>query len=150
MNPLKKLLVEQIQNTLGEKRTAIKQSINSARESRDNETKSSVGDKYETSRAMMQMEMEKNQARLTDVETQIISIGKIDIQKEFKKAEFGSWVETSAGNYFISVAFGKVCIQAISVYCISLFSPMGKALSGKRAGEKIVFREEEIIVNAIY
>ncbi|MBN1987134.1 MAG: GreA/GreB family elongation factor [Prolixibacteraceae bacterium] len=150
MNPLKKLLVEQIQNSLGEKMTAIKQNINSARESRDNETKSSVGDKYETSRAMMQMEVEKNQARLTDVESQLASLVKIDLQKKFKKAEFGSWVETSAGNYFISVAFGKANIQDISVYCISPFSPMGKALLGKRAGEKILFRGEEMIVHAIY
>ena len=40
------------------------QAMKAAQESRDNETKSSVGDKYETGRAMMQGAQERNKVQL--------------------------------------------------------------------------------------
>jgi hypothetical protein len=47
---------------LTKKSAIVKTEIQLAIESRDNETKSNVGDKYETTREMMQLEIEKNMA----------------------------------------------------------------------------------------
>lgn len=128
---------------------SIKQSIQLAKESRDNETKSSVGDKYETGRAMVQFEIEKYQVQAVKAENQKNDLAKIDCQKNFNKVEFGSLVYTTQGNYFISIAFGKIVVNEIEFFCLSLASPIGKLLHTKTTGDKINFQQKEVILEKI-
>jgi transcription elongation GreA/GreB family factor len=44
---------------------------------------------------------------------------------------------------------GKIEIEDEAIYCISLISPIGKALQNKKAGEKIDFQGKEILVTKI-
>ena len=66
MDPLaiKAALVAQLLQHLEQNIAETEQAIASAKESRDNESKSSAGDKYETGRAMMQIELENNGRQL--------------------------------------------------------------------------------------
>lgn len=116
-----------------------RQAIISAKESRDNETKSSVGDKFETGRTLMQMEVEKNRVQLNITEKLKAELSKIDIHRSFNKVEFGSLVKTNQNNYFISAALGKIELADEVYFCISLASPIGKLLQNKRVGNTVVF-----------
>ena len=49
------------------------------------ETKSSAGDKHETGRAMLQLEMEKTSQQLIGIKQMISILDKIDISKKSKK-----------------------------------------------------------------
>ena len=142
----KSLVINRLKEAIDEKSAIVKNEIQLAIETRDNETKSNVGDKFETTREMMQLEIEKNVVQLNKYELQKNELLKIDINKSHKKVELGSLVFTNGGNYFISIGLGKIEVENEPVYCISLISPIGKALQSKKAGEKINFQGKEISI----
>jgi hypothetical protein len=61
---IKKQILYKIIEIIDNRIESTKIALAAAKESRDNETKCSVGDKYETSRTMMQLEVEKNRVLL--------------------------------------------------------------------------------------
>lgn len=146
----KEEIINEIIRQLDDRISFLKQSIQAAKESRDNETKSSVGDKYETGRAMVQMELEKNQVQLNKTETLKSSLTKIAIDKPSKQVEFGSFVQTTQGQYFIAIPFGKVEVNGSPVFCISMVSPIGQILAGKRAADRVSFQGKEIEIQEIH
>lgn len=146
----KEEIINEIIRQLDDRISFLKQSIQAAKESRDNETKSSVGDKYETGRAMVQMELEKNQVQLNKTETLKSSLTKIAIDKPSKQVEFGSFVRTTQGQYFIAIPFGKVEVNGSPVFCISMASPIGQILAGKRAAARVSFQGKEIEIQEIH
>jgi transcription elongation GreA/GreB family factor len=146
---LKALIVKRLIKVIDEKAAIVKNEIQLAIETRDNETKSNVGDKYETTREMMQLEIEKNALQLNKYELQKNELLKIDMYKTPEKVELGSLVFTKENTYFISIGLGKIEIEDEAIYCISLISPIGKALQNKKAGEKIDFQGKEILVTKI-
>ncbi len=143
---IKEKLYQQILNILDKKIDAAKLAIEAAKESRDNETKCSVGDKYETGRTMMQLEVEKNRVQLNKTLNTKKELAQIDLKRKFEKVEYGSLVITSQGNYFISMGIGKLEVDNGHYYCISLASPVGKLLKGKKIGEKIQLQGREIAI----
>ncbi|MCK3685090.1 GreA/GreB family elongation factor [Maribellus sp. YY47] len=147
---IKPLIIEKLNEVIQEKIMLLTKAISGAKESRDNETKSSVGDKYETGRAMVQMEMEKTQAQLSLIENQKASLSRIDLNRNFSTVEFGSLVKTNLGTYFISIAFGKIETGDETVFCLSPVSPVGKALAGKKAGDKVMFQGKSIEIRTIH
>lgn len=150
MSELKQLTLTQIMQIINERIESAKLAIASAKESRDNETKSSVGDKYETGRAMMQMELEKNRVQLNKVLRIKNELEQIDPHKKYNRVEFGSLVKASNGSYFISTAIGKLNITDNTIYSISLASPIGKLLYNKKAGDKFKFQGKEISILEIW
>ena len=141
-------LYTQLQAMLESKVAATKEAIEAAKESRDNETKSTAGDKYETGRAMMQIEMEKNEVQLRNALNLQNELSQINIQKECIKVEQGSLVSTNYGNYFISIGLGKI-EGTENAYAISLASPIGMLLKDKTVGDKILFQGREFAIGDI-
>lgn len=133
-------LIDKIKTILEEKIETLNKSIASARESQANDTKSSAGDKFETGRSMIQMEIAKNEAQLHKTQLMKHELGKIDCNKKLETVQFGSVVETNSGSYFISLPLGKVELEKTSLFCISLASPIGQTLQGKQVGDKVEFQ----------
>lgn len=119
------------------------------RESRDNESKSSAGDKYETGRAMAQIELDKLQQQLQNQMELQAELLKIKPEVETEKVGFGSLVETSNGIYFISIGMGKVMLDDTSFYAISLASPLGQALKGAQKGDTLTFNRDNIQIISV-
>jgi hypothetical protein len=128
---------------------AIEETLASIRESRDNEMKSSAGDKYETGRAMMQIEEDKNRIQLAQALEVKNELQKLDIDKKTMRIENGSLVYTNAGIYFISIGIGKVELEEQLYYCVSRLSPVGQKLIGKRTGDEIEFNGNQIRIVTI-
>lgn len=123
--------------------------IQNAMESRDNETKSTAGDKYETGRTMVQFELEKNMEQLNKAILLKNELAQINLHGKFEKAEFGSIVKTTHDNYFISVGLGKINAGNDVFYAVSLASPIGKILNNKKVGDEVNFLEKKIIITEI-
>ena len=130
---------------LEQKIKVAKESVSCIQEARNNETKSSAGDKYETSREMMQAELDKQSLLLQQFIHQKNVFLKIQKTKPSEKIDFGSWVETNQGNYLIAVGVGKVR----DAFVISLASPLGIALKGQKRGDKISFQNKEYKIRII-
>ena len=120
-----------------------------AKESRDSETKSTVGDKYETGRAMAQIEIQKLEGQVAKIQQMQRELTMVDLSMEYKTASFGAWVETSQGNYFLSIGIGKVVLEGETAFVISMASPIGKLLQGKQVGDVVVFQGNEIRIVSI-
>ncbi len=146
---IKVQIYDQIKTILEAKASAAKLAIASAKESRDNDTKGSAGDKYETGRAMMQMEMDKSEMQLSKALSQISELSKIDLNRQYQKVEFGSLVLSSQGNYFISIGIGKIEVENTIYYAISLASPIGALLNKKSIGSVVSFQGKEITIKDI-
>ena len=130
---------------LEQKIKIAQESVSYIQEARNNETKSSAGDKYETSRAMMQAELDKQSLLLQQFIQQKNVFLKIQKTKPSGKIDFGSWVETNHGNYLIAVGIGKIR----EAFVISLASPLGMALKGLRIGDKTIFQNKEYKIKII-
>lgn len=126
------------------------QTIASAMESRNNDTKSSAGDKFETGREMIQMEINNNEIQLNKAHILQQELSKIDLHKISEKIEPGSLVITNHENYFISVAMGKIMVDDQTYYAISLASPIGLLLSGKRKGDQVSFQNRTLEIQELY
>ena len=61
---IKKALQGALHHKIEEQLASLRKAISSIEESKLNETKSSAGDKFETGRAMMQMEQDKTESQL--------------------------------------------------------------------------------------
>lgn len=105
----------------------------------NNDTKSSMGDKYETGREMLQQEINNLQVQLNEVLKQQdflkTSFDKLRMTKKFDKAEKGAIVKTEKGLFFISVSLGEINFDNQKIICISPESPLAKAMNGKLKGE---------------
>jgi len=146
---LKGLVYHKILEELDRKIEVIRASITSAKDSRNNDTKSSAGDKYETGREMMQIEIEKNEVLLSQTAKQRKELARIDITEEFNKVAFGSLVVTDKGTYFISIGIGKIQIDDQTCYAISLASPIGGLLKDKAVGDEVQFQGRAFSIKAI-
>ncbi len=126
-----------------------KRILNDLQEAKSNETKSSVGDKYETGRTMLQIEEEKMKTQLNNAQSQNQLIELIDPKEEHDKSQFGSLVFTNKGNYFVSIAFGKMTINNVSYYCISTGSPIAQLILGLVAKDIFHFNNQEFKIEKV-
>jgi len=100
----------------------------------NNDTKSSMGDKYETGREMLQQEINNLQVQLNEVLKQQNFLNTI-LPKSCEKAERGAVVKTEKGLFFISVSLGEITVEGQKIICISPESPLAKAMNEKKEGD---------------
>lgn len=140
---IKEKLYKILQERIDEKIRILKESISFAKESRDADTKSSAGDKYETGREMIQAEINKSEQGLGNLIAQKTELSKLNLKKQYSKVELGSIIITDKGNYFIATAFGKIRIEDKDYYSISAASPIAKCFWNKKIGDKLKFQNRE-------
>ena len=129
----KSILLQLIKFKLSEKIENFEKLIAETRAS-SNDTKSSMGDKYETGREMLQQEINNLQVQLNEILKQKDFL-KTVLPKPNDKAEKGAIVKTEKGLFFISVSLGEVKVESEKIICISPESPLAKAMNGKLKGE---------------
>ena len=142
---IKQQLIEHCQGFVQRKRDTITKSIASHKNDLYTETKSSAGDKHETGRAMIQLEMEKSGQQLVVVSEMEMVLERIQIERVSNIVKLGSLVETSKGTYFLAISIGQVAIEENLFLVVSPQSPIGKQLLGKKANEIIPFNSAVIV-----
>lgn len=135
---------------LNEKIIALKQQADDLQQSIASETKSSVGDKYETSRAMLHLEQEKNNHHLREAQDQRSVLHSLERHIPGEKVTAGSLVKTNKGWFFISGAFGKTNLDIGIVMAISSVSPLGKSLTDHKVNDSIKVLETTYLIEDIY
>jgi hypothetical protein len=146
----KQKLIQACSDYLKDKINSLNTIINEVSESSNSESKSSAGDKHETSKAMMQLEIEKLGTQLKKAELQLAEFEKINFNKNFQSIEQGCLVETNKGHFLIASSIGKITVDYQIVFVISSKSPLALAFSGKQQKNKVSFNGTEYLINAIY
>jgi len=142
---IKKKLYEACLLFVDEKYNTVTSIIESNKKALFSETKSSAGDKHETGRAMLQLEMEKASQQLAVIIEMKEVLAKIEIQKISEIICLGCLIKTSKANYYLAISVGKITIENTDYYAVSTNSPIGKQLLGKSIGDSIPFNEAEIL-----
>jgi len=127
----------------------VHQIIRSNQNALVSETKSSAGDKHETGRAMLQLEMEKAGQQLAAVDEMRVVLSKIKDMEHSKVIKLGSLVITDHANYFLAISAGQIKISNIMFYAVSPVSPIGKLLLGKTEGDDFNFNQK-IVIQEVY
>ncbi|MDV3859090.1 hypothetical protein CMT88_13420 [Elizabethkingia anophelis] len=130
----KEYLLEQVRTLAQEKVKTLEEMIVSTRAS-NNDTKSSMGDKYETSREMLQQEINRLLSQQSEVNNQLDVLQNINT-KPSAVVGLGAYVETSMGNFYISESFGKLNVNGKTVITVSANAPLVQSMLKKRTGEE--------------
>lgn len=132
-----------------ERIATAQEAIQIAQQSANEETKSSAGDKYETGRAMAQLEIEKNTVQLGEAKKLKQILDQISIERESSVISLGSIVFTNQGNFFIAISAGQFVIDSKTYFAISPNSPIGQKVIGLRAHDSFLFNDKEYKVSKI-
>ena len=146
---LKKALYNSCVEFIEQREDIINQIINSNQSALTSETKSSAGDKHETGRAMLQLEMEKASQQLEGIYDMKMVLSKVLIDDISDVIKLGSVIITDQANYFLAISAGRINISNKIYYAISPSSPIGKLMFRKKTGDVFVFRKP-IIIQEVY
>ena len=113
------------------------------------ETKSSAGDKHETGRAMLQLEMEKASQQIAVVQQMKEILHRINPDDVSKVIRLGSLVHTNKATYYLSISIGAVAVENDMYFVISSSSPIGKLLIGKKVNDIIQFNGQQIKITEV-
>ncbi|MFM2305937.1 MAG: hypothetical protein RLZZ367_606 [Bacteroidota bacterium] len=143
---LHNLCMQYIDNRIATAQTAMDMANSSANE----ETKSSAGDKYETTREMIQQELDKLSAAIADAITQKQLLEQIGTQRIFDNVQVGSVAITDKNIFYISIGAGGVMLNGKKYLAISPSSPIGQKMIGLTAGEKFSFNNIEQTIKEVF
>lgn len=135
---------------LEQKLSDLAKSIQDVRESVASDTKSSMGDKYETAREMAQQELGKLQQQEAITRQLLLGLKTLDATKVCNTVTAGALVKTDKMWFYLAAGIGKVEMGQENMMVISLQSPLGRALNGKSAGETaqvngVIYRILEVV-----
>ena len=137
-----------IQDKLSAKIENLERLIAETRSS-NNETKSSMGDKFETSREMVQQEINNLQIQLNENIQARNSLKTINTN-EHLIIGLGSLVQTDKGLFYIAVSLGEIILNEKKIFAISTESPLAKMLVGKKKGDEFSLNNAKQIINTIW
>lgn len=146
---IKETLLNKCAQSVKDRLEKVHKTIASIVESLADASKSSAGDKHETSRAMLQIDRENAGKQLQELENLERLLPKININKTTDYARLGSLIHTNQGDFFISISLGAIIVKAKTYYCVALQAPIGKELSGKKEGDQFVFNNKEYLVLSV-
>lgn len=124
--------------------------LHQAQEASTDDTKSSAGDKFETTREMMQQDIERSKKLLSVAEENMRQLLKLEHTKPGDQVRNGSLLRTDQGNFFICISLGQIQIDSEIFFVLSSASPLGSTLLGKKAGEEVLFNGKRYALKEVF
>jgi transcription elongation GreA/GreB family factor len=121
---------------------AAQEAIQTAQRSANEETKSSAGDKYETGRAMAQLEIEKHSAQLAESLKLKHALDQISVDDESEIIRIGSAVMTNQENFYLAISAGQFSLEGKIYFTLSPASPLGQKLMGLKIHESFTYNKK--------
>ncbi|MCW3107523.1 MAG: hypothetical protein JWQ09_2029 [Segetibacter sp.] len=140
---------EQYKEVVNDKISLLQKMLQELIESTRNETKSSAGDKYETGRAMLQIEQDNVRKQLKEALEQKAIFEKIDPGASASQIVKGSLVKTDKSYFFVSIALGKIHVDGFTVIALSPQSPLGSKLLGLKPTEGVTMNGTKYTIESI-
>ncbi len=145
-DPLKQQVFNYCRQYVESRMATAKQSMDDAQQAANEEGKSSAGDKYETGRAMMQIERDKAAQQLDEAIKLRGILDHLSLDTQYEKIGLGSLVITNTKKIFISIGIGKVVLNENEFLVVTPSAPLGKALTGLKIGDELTFNKEKITI----
>ena len=136
------------QALIQEKKALLKVQIDARKKDLESASKSSAGDKHETSRAMIHLEQEKIGLQYIAVEKQSQLISQISVNLH-SSIQAGTLISTQKGLFYIAVGLGKVNFNNQQVYIISPVSPLAQAFLNSKSLTGVSFQATNYTILSI-
>lgn len=120
--------------------------LQQSQEASNDDTKSSAGDKFETTREMVSQDIARTKNLLFDGQQNLQLLISLESVPSADAVRNGSLVYTSKGIFYISISAGQIKVDDQLVFAISSASPIGKLMIGKKVGESFSFNQNEYTV----
>ncbi|MBK7849858.1 MAG: 3-oxoacyl-ACP synthase [Bacteroidetes bacterium] len=141
MNPKYKVkLKKYAEDILQQRIDAAKQAMLNAQDAANSEDKSSAGDKYETARAMGQLDREMNAKQFEEAKRELAALQQLYVLESSPVVIPGSFVKTNKGDFFISSGLGIHTVEGKKIGFLSVKSPLAIPLLGKAVGDTFQFQ----------
>lgn len=121
-----------------------------AREASQDDTKSSAGDKYETTREMMQQDIDRNNSQLYEAKRSLFQLEQCKDAAISGRLGAGSLVKTSRTLLYIAVSIGQLQVHGHTLMAISPATPLGQVLIGKEQGDNFIFNGVSQVIEEVY
>lgn len=119
-----------------------KAAITQAQDAANSSDKSTAGDKYETSRAMGQLDSDMNSKQLLEAEQELSFLEKVDVSSLTDTIKLGSVFEMSDILFFVAIGLGPIKIDDKRVMVVSSKSPFYENIKTMRAGNVFEFMDK--------
>ena len=127
----------------------VRAEIKKIQQAANEETKSSAGDKYETGRAMAQLEIERSLAQLHEIEKLATALQNTNTEATGSSIRSGAMVVTSKNTFYISISLGAIQFNMKNYFVVSPNSPIAKLLIGKQQGDSISWNGVSQVIQLI-
>ncbi|MEL7222668.1 MAG: hypothetical protein AAGJ93_15210 [Bacteroidota bacterium] len=138
MTELKKKILSEVEQLLEDKSTQMQQQLDAIREDASSSGKSSMGDKYETTREMLKQEELKVAGQLALCDKQLKQVRSVTGGTSEKVAN-GSLVRSSNLYFMILTGIGKITIDQKEIFVISAVAPIAQQLLKRQVGDSFTF-----------
>jgi hypothetical protein len=135
---------------LRQRMVTAQEAMDRAQESANSEEKSSAGDKYETGRAMGQLQKEMHGRQFSEHAKEMKALQAIFTDSLYDKVGPGAFVQAKEIAFFVSAGIGRQEVEGISVLFVSPLAPLARALYNKKAGDDILFNGISMVIECIY
>ncbi len=149
MENIKAQLYQLCQQLMEQRIETAETALEQAREASNDDTKSSAGDKFETTREMMQQEITRNKGLLMDAKQNLQLLKVIKDAPKTEVVKSGSLVNTTEGTFYISISAGQLSVEGKNIFAISAVSPIGQLLIGKKVSDAVSFNNKKYIIKDI-
>jgi transcription elongation GreA/GreB family factor len=146
---LKSILYQRCLNWLDTKIAIATKAMQDAQDSANSEEKSSAGDKFETGRAMSQIERDMNARQLAECNKQKQIVLNTDIAKKQDHVSLGAVVKTETTSYFICISAGNIEVENASYFAVSVDTPIAKLILNKKIGEDFIVNGKRSVIKEI-
>ncbi len=149
MIELKRKIFEKLEELLTDRAQTMHQQLNQLQKDSAGSGKSSMGDKYETTREMLKQEEEKigQQLARCKKDLQLVLSQKENVSHI---AQSGSLVKSKDQYFMLLIGLGPLEIDEIKVFVISPASPIGQSMLKKKTGQKFYFNRQEQTIDEIF
>ena len=126
----------------------IKQNLKELQEAANEDSKSAMGDKYETGRAMIHLEQENLMSRYTELMAQQEALATVPtVISEI--IQLGSLVTLDTGLFFIATGLGKIEVNNLTLFAVAPNSPIGQKLIGKSQGDQFELNGRQYTISKV-
>ncbi len=145
----KKTLFEACKNMLLQRIADGEKAMLDAQEAANSEEKSSMGDKYETGRAMSQLARDMSAKQVFENKQELTNLLKLENTKTDKTIVQGSVVMANGKVFYIAVGLGVIDFNGMQVTVLSPKAPLAQLMLGKKVGDVLELNKKQFAIEQI-
>lgn len=126
------------------------ESMERAQEAANGEEKSSMGDKYEITKVMGQIDSDRAGLQLFEGKKQLAQLKQVPVEAIFSEVQAGAFIHCKEINYFIASSIGGKVFEEEKINIISTQAPVALQLMGKKKGDSFTVNGKTILIDLVF